>query len=165
MARTAENVWLVSYTFRDNNNKTATCGVSYAGAMTFAEVELAAEALAVDLDAISSAALDRYGIVRRYVEGTPATPPADSEVERKLIVSLGTATHRGVSSIEVPSPVFTIEINGTDVVDPANALVTALISELTAGLLLPGNGPVTWFGADLTRAEPPYIDHRNRDKV
>jgi hypothetical protein len=130
--------------------------------MALVDVETSAENLAAALDAISSAQLESYGILRQYRENAPVAPAAESEVERKLRIELGTATRLAVSSMEVPSPIFTIEIAGTDVVNPADAAVVNLLDELTNGLLTPGNGIVTWFGADITRASTPVIIHRNR---
>lgn len=162
MALTLSGGWSVTYMFKDNNNKFATCSIDYAAALTQVEAEAAAAALATDLQNISNAELVSYTMLRQWVEDAPVAPPAESEVERKLRFSLGTALKPNVASIEVPSPVFTIEVANTDVVDPANPLVTALISELTSGLLLPGNGPVTHYGADITRADNPTIVHRTR---
>jgi hypothetical protein len=155
-------VWSAFFSFRDNNNNTAGCGVDYPGDLTEAEVTLAATSLATDLQAASNAALEVMVLTRRLINDAPPVPTPESEVERKLRFNLGTALRRNVSSIEVPSPVFTIEQAGTDAVDPANALVAALISELTAGILLPGNGPITYYGEDITRAEAPVIVHRTR---
>lgn len=153
-------VWSAYFSFRDNNDRTSGTGVDYPGDLTEAEVTAAATALATDLQAISNASLEVMIITRRLINDTPPVPAPESEVERKLRFELGTALRRNVSSMEVPSPVFSIEQVGTDAVDPANPLVAALISELTAGLLLPGNGPITYYGEDITRAEAPRIKHR-----
>lgn len=158
------NVWTAWFSFRDNNDRISGTGVDYAGDLTELEVTTAATALAADLQAVSNASLEAMVLTRRLVNDAPPVPAPESEVERKLRFELGTALRRNVSSVEVPSPVFTIEQVGTDAVDPANPLVAALISELTSGLLLPGNGPITYYGADITRADSPRIKHRATGK-
>lgn len=154
--------WRVTFVFGDNNGKTAACGVAYPASLAYADVATSAGNLAADLDAISDAVLLNYQISTQFVEDAPAAAPATSEVERKLLIPLGTSLTPNATSIEVPSPVFGIEVNGTDVVDSTNPLVDALLDELTRGLLTPGNGPVTYYGADITRAGTPTIVHRTR---
>jgi hypothetical protein len=156
--------WNVSFVFRDNNDKYSAVGASVGGLALFAEVQATADALAVALEAISNARLFSYSIERVFRNDVTTAPPPESEVERKLRIPLGTAAFPDVTYLEIPSPVFTIETPGTDIVDNANALVAAVIDEVLTGAALPGNGWATYYGADLTRAGTPFIMHRNRKK-
>lgn len=162
MAFVAATVWSVTYTFRDNNGKTSSTGVSFPGALSFADLQTAASGLAVDLQDTSDAALVGYTISRSVIQDAPAIPAASSEVERKLYVPLGTATIPAASSITVPSPLFSLESPNTDVVDVANPLMLQLAGSLTLGGGGGGNGVVTNRGEDITRVGAPVIVHRAR---
>lgn len=168
MAWVPSDTWNVGFTFVDNNGNMAGVGVYYSaeeglGFSNIEAVRMAAESLASDLQAISNASLVKMTISRSVINDAPQAAAPESEVERKLVMSLSTAKHPNVSRVEVPSPVFTIEIPGTDMVHRDEPLVAALINELTAGLLLPGNGPVTYYGADIIKVEDPiYVAHRRR---
>lgn len=162
MALVDRGIWQVNFTFQDNNDKTATVGVAFPGATIFADLLNDVAALATDLAAISDAALVSYTMTRIFNEDTDPTPPASSEVERKLLIPLNAGAYRNASSMEVPSPVFTIEQDGTDVPLASSAALLALIDQLTQGRLAPGNGIVTAYGLDITSAGTPTVVHRNR---
>lgn len=168
MAWVPADTWDVTFSFEDNNGNTATVGVHYSAAegLGFSNIEAvrtAAESLAADLQAVSNASLTKMHITRSVINDAPQAAAPESEVERKLVMSLSTAKYPNVSRVEIPSPVFTIEIPGTDMVHRDEPLVAALINELTAGLVLPGNGPVTYYGADIVGVEDPiYVAHRRR---
>lgn len=157
--------WVVSFLFEDNNGKVSSTSLAVAGAALFAEVEATADGLAVAMEAISNARLKQYSISKRYDNDVVTIAPPESEVERKLKIPFGTAQFPDVTSLEIPSPVFTIEISGTDIVDAANPLVAAVIDEVITGAAGPGNGWATYYGADLTRAGTPFMMHRNRKKA
>lgn len=162
MAFVPSAVWTVSYTFRDNNGKTSTAGAQFVGTLTDAQVIAAAESLGTDLQDVSDASLVGYTISRSVVQDAPVVPALSSEVERKLLVPLGTAAIANASSISVPSPVFSLESPNTDVVDTANPLMAQLITSLTLGALGAGNGITTNRGEDITRVGVPVIVHRTR---
>lgn len=162
MALVADDVFSVSFAFRDNNGKLAACSVYYPGTLPYGDVVTAATALAADLQAISNAALVGINISGGLTEDAPITPQPESEVERKLRIPLGTAIRENASSVEIPSPVFSIETPGTDVVSPTNLLLSAVLAELTLGELGAGNGIVTAYGDDITRAGVATVVHRSR---
>lgn len=166
MALTDKGRWLVNLTFQDNNGKVASTGGYLPGALTLAEVNTRLTAFAAALSAVSDAVVVNGQISRLYIEPNPVAPPASSEVERKLVIPLGTANEKpGVSSIEVPSPIFGLEVAGTDVVNQTNAALVTLVTLLTEGSIGPGNGFVTYYGDDITRAAAAYISHRNRRAI
>lgn len=154
--------WAVNFTFRDNNGKIGACSVYYSSARTFDEVNTALADLRSALESASNAKLVDYSILRLFNNDSQAAPPPESEVERKLRVPLNSVQRPNATSIEVPSPVFGMEVDGTDVVDPADPAVVALIDALTQGSIGAGTGPVTWFGEDLIGAGSPVIVHRSR---
>lgn len=164
MAFVPRAYWDVNLTFVDNNDKGGYCSFKLPGTLLIAEAQGVATAVAGAMQAVSDAALTEMSISRSYVNDAPPVAPATSEVERKLRIPLGTDEFPEVTSIEVPSPAFTLEVNGTDVVDVTTPAVAALVDLLTEGSLGPGNGLITYYGADITRAGTPYVTHRNRKR-
>lgn len=162
MAFVVSDNWNVTYTFRDNNGKNGFTSVYFAGALTDAEILLAAGNLATELQDASNAVLTGYTITRVVVQDAPAVPPAESEVERKLRIQLHAGAIRNATSLEVPSPIFGFEIEGTDVVNPAAPAWISLRDMLLQGTLGAENGVTTSRGEPITAAEVPVIIHRNR---
>ena len=86
-------------------------------------------------------------------------------MERKLRVPLTAGVYRNATYLEVPSPRFTLEVNGTDVVDLTDASIIALRDALVnANGILGSSGLRTYFGADITATGEPFVTHRNRKK-
>lgn len=162
MALVAYPYWSVEYRFVDNNNNSATTGVNFPIALTLAEVQNAATQVANRLVALSDAVLVSYTITTGYREDAAIAPPDSSEVERKLVIPLNTALRQGATKLEVPSPIFGLEVDGTDVVDPANPALQSLLDWLVNGAVGEENGPITYYGAGITSAGTPYIRHRAR---
>ena len=156
--------WNVTVSFKDNNDKIGVTGFRLPGNLLLSEAQGVATAVGNAMQAVSDAALIDLQLTYAFVNDAPPVPPATSEVERKLRIPLGTARFEDVTAIEVPSPAFTLEVNGTDVVDVTTPAVTALVDLLTEGSLGPANGLVTYFGEDITRAGTPFVMHRNRRK-
>lgn len=160
---TANPTFDVVYTFEDNNGAVSACSVQFAGTILYTDVLLAAGAFGTVLEGISDASLKGYQVTRRFSNDAPIAAPKTSEVARKLRVPLGTLQFENSTYLEVPSPKFEIEIDGTDVVDPANALVVALIEAIEEE-----DGPLgtadlsTYYGAEITRVGNMFITHRNR---
>lgn len=152
----------VALTFRDNNNKSADMSIYLPGSTTLADAVTFLGDLRSVTVPLTDAALVAGSILVTFDEDAPIDPPNSSEVERKLVVPTRTAV-RGVNSrVELPSPIFTIEIDGTDIVDQNNVAVAAFKNFLVNGNLGAGNGPITIGGEPITRVEPAYIAHRSR---
>lgn len=162
MALVPRTIWSVTYTFRDNNGKTASTSVDLPGTIAYADAANQAVELGSRLQAVSDAALTGVYISSFFYEDAPATPPASSEVERKLRIPLGTADRPAAGFIEVPSPLFTLEIAGTDIVDQTNAALVALKDYLVNGPVGADNGAVNGWGVAYTRSGDAEIVHRTR---
>jgi hypothetical protein len=162
MPFTPSGTWDAYYSFRDNNGNIASVTASFSASLSYAQAVTAAGDLAVDLEAISDARLERFTVSTDLINDNVAAPAASSEVERKLALTLGTATFPAASSMQVPSPIFAIEQPRTDAVDPANAAYVALASQLTNGGLGGNNGVTTYRGEDLTRITRAVVTHRSR---
>lgn len=162
MALVPDTLWSATYLFRDNNDNRATVSVSFPGLLAYAAVVTAAGELANVMRDVSDAILTGYHISRFFYEDQPQSAATTSEVERKLVMNMGTARRRNASSIEIPSPIFALEQAGSDDVDLANAAYQALVVQLTRGLIGPGNGLVTSSGEDITRVDRGYVSHRYR---
>jgi hypothetical protein len=157
--------WSVQYFFRDNNSKLSSTSTNITGTATYADAEASAAVLAATLENISNARLVYYTITREVANGLTTAPPPESEVERKLIVPLGTANFEKIGSLAVPSPIFSIEIADTDQVNPLDLNVIALRDAIVNGAVGAGNGFSTFRGEDYTRTSVPFVSHRNRRKA
>lgn len=156
------NNWFVSFTFRDNNGNVANTSVYYPASRSYTEVVDDATALAGLLENISNARLIRFGIVTDFINADQSPPPAESEVERKLSVTMGSAAYPNSSRLEVPSPIFGLEIPGTDVVSEDNGQWQALRAGLVGTVLDPGGGVSDYRGVELTNISRAVVVHRGR---
>lgn len=166
MALVDQGYWRVNFTFQDNNGKTATMSLYAAGLLAFPlGVENMLTAIRQRITVLSDAALVGANVSRVYAENAPVDPiPASSEVERKLRIPLTTDIRSHSTYVEVPSPTFLIEQDGTDVpVTDAGAL-TELIDLLVNGGVGFENGGVTNANVQITGAGTPFVLHRNRPK-
>lgn len=151
--------YLASYTFRDNNAKESTSQVLIQAAAAPAAAVAAAGNVATALSALSNAVLVRYSVARVFEEAEPATPPAESEVERKLVMVFK-ANNRQTVIVTVPSPIFGLELPGTNVINYDNATFATVRSLLLAGV--DGTPFVSNAGSVLASFNQAYISHRYR---
>lgn len=109
--------------------------------------------------------MTRASLLRRYVESAPLaviTPAAESE--RKLVLVFDVGAGQGTVVQEVPSPVFDIETDGTDEVDPADPLVAAWVNHVVNGAIGPANGAVNQYNIGITGLVRAYVAHRGRGR-
>lgn len=154
----------VTYTFRDNNGNVATTSAFFSPTLTLAALNGKVVDLGAALKGVTNAQLLGATASFGYTEDAPGIAPPESEVERKLILVGATSNRRQKVRYFVPSPKFTLEVDGSDAVNPANADYTALVAQLIAGGVLPGNGPVNVSGLDVLRIESAFIEHNARSK-
>jgi hypothetical protein len=164
MAYIAKPTYDVTFSFRDNNDNSSTATVRFNASILYTDVLVAANTMAARLAAVSDAHLTGFTIGLTYMDDTfPVFPAATSEVERKLRIPLATTDNRNATYLEVPSPIFSAEQDGTDITDPSNAAVAALRTALVNGGGILGTAqPATWFGADIIATGDPFVLHRNR---
>lgn len=163
MAFEGRPVYDIDFVFRDNNSKTSTVGAYVNASILYTDVLTGVQEIATRLQNASDAALVRYSISQSFRNTTPPVPPKTSEVERKLRIPLHTAEMENATAIEVPSPKFELEIDGTDVVDPANAIVVALLAALrNEGGILDTAQLTDNRGEDVTGTGRPFFTHRHR---
>lgn len=154
--------WMVSFIFRDNNDNFATVSAQLPATLTAAQVETFAAGLSIELQARSSAALASWNMFKVFANDAPPTPAAESEVERKLVLMWSSADGRDLAKMEIPSPVFTLEVDGTDVIPTSAAGLAPLVAIMTNGGAGGGNGPVTSSRTDITKLKNAAISHRYR---
>lgn len=163
MAFVPPSFWAVTFTFKDNNDNIATTGVFLPPALPFADVStFASGTLGPALQACSDARLTDIGISYRLYNDDETVPPGTSEVERKLKLTFDAGTFKKCYTMEVPSPLFTLEQRGTDLADPTSTVLTTLVNAMLNGPGGAGNGPQVYFGQNLTALSKAIIAHRNR---
>lgn len=156
----------LSYQMSDNNGNKGGTGVNLPNGIGADDALTFATNLETALAALSNARIDAASVSLPFTQ--PATytfvAPPESEIERKLLVTFSDATGRFKSVMSIPSPVFTLESAGTDIVPITNALIQDLATAVLTGPLGPGNGAVTAQGVDLTRILSAVIVHRARSR-
>jgi len=121
-----------SMSFQDNNGNTSSMSFSLAAATnTLALALTAGNALRAAVAALTNARILGGTVSFPLTEDDPAAWVAESEVERKLYVPFIGPNGRVVSITQVPSPLFTLETAGTDVIDVANASIAAYLTAVT----------------------------------
>lgn len=151
--------WELSYSFRDNNGDYATTSFVLPNALTEAEAVAVAEAIATPLAALSNAYLRDFTLSKTFITSAVDGLDPTSEVLRKLAIRFTDANERKSSIIQVPSPVWDIEVNGTNMVPLTDTLVAALVGAV-AGFSA-GNGPVVSGNLDIAKALWAEVTHRN----
>lgn len=143
---------VISVTFLDfNGNRATTTHYPPAGVLHADAVTSAAQ-LATDLDAVSTAEIEKVTI---SYEGTntsalaqAAIPPA-SNVKDKLRLAFSSTNRRASYSVEVPSPSTAAEQEGTDVADRTEVALAGLVDEILNGPWGAVNGSRTAANFDL----------------
>jgi hypothetical protein len=87
--------------------------------------------------------------------------PASAESERKLVLIFDVDNGRGVVVQEIPSPVFTIETDNTDEVDPADPLVAAYADVIVDGAFGPLNGATNQYSLQITGLRRAFVRHNS----
>lgn len=143
---------VVSVTFLDFNGNRATTTHYPPAGTAHADVVTGAGALAVDLDGVSTAEVEKVTI---SYEGpntsalAQAAIPAASNVKDKLRMLFSSTNRRASYSMEVPSPSTAAEQEGTDVALRTEATLAALITEVISGPWGIANGLRTATNFDL----------------
>lgn len=151
--------YVASYTFRDNNGKESTSQLQIQSTAAPAAAIANAAQIATGLQALSNATLVRYSVSRVFEETEPASPVAESEVERKLVM-VYKANNRQTVIVTVPSPIFGLELPGTNVINYSNATFSVVNGFLLNGVdgvpfVSNANSPISSF-------QQAYIVHRYR---
>lgn len=166
MALQRDGRWNVSMTFQDNNDKTATMSFYVSDVLVYpVGIENFLNAVREQVVLLTDSALIGATVSRNYTEDAPLDPiPATSEVERKLRFPFTTAIRGHGTLVEIPSPAFVTEQDGTDVPLLSNPAIAAFIDIFVNGGLGFENGGVTNANVQITGADTPFVLHRNRRK-
>jgi len=153
-----------SFTLSDNNGKSSFMSFWLPNALTVTEAGTYIASLEAALIALSDARVERATIALSFTQSADYTyvAPATSEVERKLSVRFLDASGFYGFKSEVPSPRFTIEVDGSNNVPLANPALSLFADAMVNGPIGPGNGAQTYGGRDLTRIDSATVIHRNR---
>jgi hypothetical protein len=162
MAIVESSVWELYLKAEDNNGHKS--GVSFyaPGALTLTEASDVANVLMGSIRLISDAAWIGYTVTKTFDETDNAllTPVASSEVERKLALSAGTKRKPALISIQVPSPSFVLDQNGTDIANQVNPQLMIFKGIIINGPAGAGNGPVSSRGEPVEICSLGVIRHR-----
>lgn len=156
MALTQDVVARVSVFFVDRDNNRGTTSVYYGSDNTVANIVAEVEGTLIPaLAGMSDAVVDGWAI--NFGADDPAVSsanaPETSDVERKGSFVFK-ATNGQILSAQIPSIKNTLVVDGTNVINPADALTIAYVAAMTTagvdGLL-----PTTNIGSDIASLENP----------
>lgn len=166
MAIVGEPRYVVTATFKDRDNNKSSFGFNLNSTLSNLAVEEAALDIAAAAAAISNALIVGVSINRSYVEtaNIALAAPESSDVERKAVYVFQTDEGQTVT-VQIPSVDNTKVVDGTNILNPADAAVIAFGTLFLDTGLGVGNSPITVSGEDLTSlARPAYKRHRNSSK-
>jgi hypothetical protein len=149
----------IGFVDRDNNHG----ALSYNAPVTalVADVYADAQNVAAKVAAISDATLKNISISYGATEYNPAQPAEASDVERKGVFTFRDAA--GFSSItSVPSIKNTLVIDGTQIINAADADVAAFVLAMTGATLVAP--PISLHGQDLQNLARARKTHRKSTK-
>jgi hypothetical protein len=153
----------ISFTFDDNNRNIGLTSVyrSTVPADTITSILDDAQVLRDALVPLSTARLlSSTGNILFEEQADEAVAAPESDVRRKLILVFRTSNYYSRVRMEIPSPSFDIETDGTNRVDPADPLVAALVAAIANPL---GTGSfVSPTGFPILNLLEAYIDVRQR---
>lgn len=154
----------IGATVRDNNNNRGTVSVNVPSSLNAAELAAWSLAFGLAIENLTDGIVERvYQTITYAQSGTPLSNPT-SEVERKLVLPFrGNGNIR--SQVTIPSPLFSLEQDGSDNVNALNAAYLGFIALMLNGTPGAENGAVSFTGGQLTGlTSPGYISHRNRKR-
>lgn len=154
--------WLASLTFEDNNAKKATMSLFLAGTVDYDGAAAFLTALRDAVLPLTNAKLISGTVSRQFSEDSLVVPPKESEVERKLVLPFTTLIPGHGTTVEIPSHVFTIEQDGTDIPILTTAALVALQNLIVNGGIGFENGVVTVANVQIDKAGTAYSAHRTR---
>lgn len=125
--------YVVTITVVDLDKNTSPISLRYAGANLESAVRTEVTTVVIPaLDAIIDGVVQSYSISRKFEE-TDLTilnaAPESSEVSRKGVFTFRTS-YGTTSKVEVPSILNTLVINGSNIIDMSDPLVTAFLAAL-----------------------------------
>jgi len=152
MALTATPNWEVSATVADRDKNLRSISFNLPSALTFAAATTAAEAIITAAATLINGVIVRYGLLGGKYESTyPATlPPEGSDVERKGVFVFNTTVFGQHVKVELPSINNDYVVDGSNIIDQADADVAAFVDAMVDTGLGAGNSPVSATGADIT---------------
>lgn len=144
----------------DNNRRPASTGIYLPSGITLAGIQAYLDLVRGPYLALTQNRLLGATASFSYREDAPiAVIPPSAESERKLVLVFDVDNGRGVVVQEIPAPVFTIETDGTDEVNPADPLVAAYADVVIDGAFGPLNGAVNQYDIGITGLRRAFVRH------
>lgn len=152
MALASTPNWEVSVTVADRDKNLRTFGFNLPSALTFAAATAAAEAIITAAATLINGVVVRYGMLGgKYETSYPGTlPPEESDTERKGVFVFNTTVFGQHVKVELPSIDNAYVVDGSNIIDQADADVAAFVAAMIDTGLGAGNSPVSATGADIT---------------
>ena len=165
MALTRNPTYCLTLSFIDRDKNRGSTEFFVDTANTVVEIIAALDVTIIPaVQALSDAVITGWSINSAAVDLAPATPAETSDVERKGIFPFQAAN--GASyTLQIPSIKNTLVIDGTNVIDLANAAVTTFVDMVVSDAILALVRPRSYLGSDIGRLySTPTKKHRKSSK-
>jgi hypothetical protein len=165
MAFTRQPTYCLTLSFIDRDKNKGSTEFFVDTVNTVLEIITALEATIIPaVQALSDAVITGWSINSTSTDLAPAVPAETSDVERKGVFVFQAAN--GASyTLQIPSIKNTLVIDGTNVIDQANAAVTTFVDMVVSDVLLALVRPRTYLGSDIARLfSTPNKKHRKSGK-
>lgn len=164
MALVPTPTWQVSVSFQDRDENPGSVQVQYSSATNQVDLTTHVEdTLIPAITAASNGTIIAWRASFGAFDAEPVEAAEASDVERKGVFQF-IAANGAKTKMELPSINNTLVVDGTNVLDPTNPLVVAVINAMTvanAG----GDRPTTYLGAELVKSfGTPHKIHRGSSK-
>lgn len=165
MAMVSVGTKAINYTYTDRDDNTATLTLYAPNDVITEDVETWAIGPGLTLaQGISNATITGLSITQNYEENAPAIAVEASDVERKALFSFK-VDGGGTSSFRIPSVRNELVVDGTNVLNQADASVSGFIAAMTDTGLFDLFGMGNFRGDKLTAlASVPRKVHKNSTK-
>jgi len=152
MALAATPTWQVDVSVADVDNNIRKFSFNLPNALTFAAANTAALVVINAAITLINGVITKYNLSGGYFENTyPATPAdANSDSERKAVFVFATTVYGQLVRLELPSIKPDYVVDGSNVLDVANADVDAFVQAMIDTGIGAGNSPVSAYGTDIT---------------
>ena len=165
MALSAPTTWEFTLVLTDRDNNKAPVSFFAPAAVILGDLEtFITGTLIPNVEALSDAVVTSYHIGRSAFDYAPAQAPETSDVERKGVFSFR-VDGGGILTNQIPSIKNTLVVDGSNLLNPADAAVTTFIAMMTDTGLLDVYGMGNFRGdALLAQSSPPHKIHKKSNK-
>jgi hypothetical protein len=160
MAIVQQPYWTLSVGFQDRDLNKGSIQFYVADSVLIADLITNLSTIIIPrISILSDAVVTGWSLNRAAFENAPGVAAEASDVERKGIFGFLAENGRPMT-IQLPSVKNTLVVDGTDVLDKANVLVSQFIDMMLNGVVLGTGRPLSVTGSPISISTGAYKKHR-----